>query len=168
MIGPERWIVHCLNNLSNCFLELLESMLNTGLEYLSFVFEFLIKNFHLLTDFFIDFELNIKIQFLCLFWCIMIIFIHLKAMNERVVIDIEFRLKAVNVLPDLFDIIFRVKEQWSLQMIFLRWIDWHCLMLGRCQCANLWLHGLNLTKDVWVGFVKIVAFSWDCRFISVV
>jgi hypothetical protein len=41
----------------------------------------------------------------------MIIFIHLKAMNEGLVIDIEFRLKTVHVLPNLFDIIFRVKEQ---------------------------------------------------------
>ena len=114
MIDPEWWIIHCLNNLSNCFFELLESMLDTGLEYLSFDFEFIVKKFHLLIYFFIDFEFNIKIQFLCLFWCIMIIFIHLKAMNEGLVIDIEFRLKTVHVLPNLFDIIFRVKEQWSL------------------------------------------------------
>ncbi len=57
-------------------------MLDANLKHLSFGFDFLVKGFHLIVDLFIDFEFNVKIKFLGLFGGIMMVFIHLKAMNE--------------------------------------------------------------------------------------
>ncbi len=57
-------------------------MLDANLKHLILGFDFLVKGFDLIVDLFIDFEFNIKIEFLGLFGGVMIVFIHLKAMNE--------------------------------------------------------------------------------------
>lgn len=40
MIGPERGIIHGLNDFGDGFLELLESLFDTGLELFDFEFDF--------------------------------------------------------------------------------------------------------------------------------
>ena len=82
MIDPERGIIHSFHYFSNGFLELLNSLLNVNLKLLCSELDFLLNSFGFFIELLIEFEFKIKLDLVVFFRGVIMVFIHLKTVNQ--------------------------------------------------------------------------------------